>query len=251
MIRFFKTAGELMVHAAKIGNPTVGPTLIKLQRPTILSRVDSRTLNELQNSDGFNLRVSESHLRSVTTNCIENYQKYSVKPFGWGACTSVSDAQKFIMGNQQHTDKSWIHIFHGHAVSLSELKIHTGIEGDGFDGENESIVIKHVPFQNIIASTNPVSRDKFFSGMLVVNAMNEFNPKLPKVMKISDLESDGTILRWLMSHDSEEIFAVVCKELFKDYTKEQLTIRFKGEQSLINAIEYSLEASEGTAIKLS
>lgn len=43
MIRFFKTAGELIVQAAKIGNPTVGPTLIKLQRPNVLSRVDSRT----------------------------------------------------------------------------------------------------------------------------------------------------------------------------------------------------------------
>lgn len=113
------------------------------------------------------------------------------------------------------------------------------------------IVVQHVPFQNIIASTNPVSREKFFSGKLVVNAMTEFNPKLTKVMKISDLESDVTILRWLMNHNSEETFAVVCKELFKDYTKEQLTIRFKGEQSLISAIEYSLEANESNTIKLS
>ncbi|QMT61816.1 hypothetical protein [Legionella sp. PC997] len=219
-----------------VRNPVVGPKIVGLQCPSLLIRVDGRSLEKLFQQNGLVPRVSECALQSIRYSDVEDYQKFNEQPFAWGACSSLKDLIRFIEKNSSHTQNAWIHKFYGRATSLSILKMEVGMESDGHDDEKEQLVVEPVPFEQFIASTCPKFRDKFLSGALVPNAMHEYNGSLPKSMRASDLLNEGTVLTWLMINNCEETFTTICQNTYGSLSKEALERRFDGDKKIVDAI---------------
>lgn len=235
-------------HVVNICDPKVGPAVWRLQSSKLLIRVDGRSLKDLYTSGGFKARVSKQNVLDLRHTDIEQYQRYNINPFGYGACTSFPHLQKFISGNKSHTDTAWIHTFYGEATSLNLLKLDQGLELAPEDHEEEHMVVKDVPFEQILASTCPAYREKFLDGKLVPNAMRDFNDLLPKSMRHSDLNSDAHILTWLLANNAEEIFAGVCQTLYPGKSEDMLMRMFDGDKRLVSAVQYFLNQVQQSAI---
>lgn len=123
------------------------------------------------------------------------------------------------------------------------LKYKTGIESEGHDNENEELIVEHIPFSQFIASTCPKYREKFMSGGLVPNVMHDYNPELPKSMRMSDLLTEKDVLTWLLINNAEQTFVALCKTVYADMPKDMLERFFQHEPQILSAISRALEAT--------
>lgn len=224
----------------EMADPLVGNQILKLQKNSLLARVDGRGLDVLYQQNGIMPRISESQLQTIRHSNVERYQKYNEQPFAWGACNSIQDLLTFITQNKSHTEKSWIHKFYGKSTPLLMLKYATGIEAEGLDQEKEEIIVQHVPFSQFIASTCPKYRERFLNGGMVPNAMYEYNHDLPKSMCIANLLTEQGVLTWLLINKAERAFTDVCKAIYAEMTQEMLAERFRNPQ-LVDAISNALK----------
>ncbi|WP_298624295.1 hypothetical protein [uncultured Legionella sp.] len=240
-------AGEKL---SNLENPNVGSPLIKLQRPTLLVRVDTRSHIDFHRLNGLVARNTEEEIMSIRFSDVEAYQKYNTNKFAWGACRNMTELEFFLDNNKDHTEGAWIHMFYGDATCLSTLKIDTGISPDGLDSESEQLVLKDLPFKHWLASTCPQYRSKFLDGGMVPNAMVEFNKDLPRTLRRQDLATERNTLRWLLMNNSEEIFSDLCQHLYTGMSSEGLDRRFEHDTAIVDAIEYFLRMSHSTEPKM-
>lgn len=243
---FFKKSSNIGKTLFELGDPLVGKKIIKLQQKSLLIRADGRGLGLLHQQNGLLPRIPEKQLEGVRQSQVERYQKFNDAPFAWGACSSLQDLLVFLKHNKSHAENCWIHKFYGKATPLIVLKYEVGIESEGLDKENETMIVEHIPFKQFIASTCPKFRDKFMNGGLVPNAMHDYNPYLPKSMRISDLLTEKSILTWLMINNSEQAFKEICLSLFQNMTSEALALRFPQEPDLLSAIQGVLGEKENS-----
>ena len=93
--RFFKMGTrfgqQLGQHISNLSDPIVGHTMIRLQKPSLLIRVDGRSLNELQKLNGFHPRTDIEQVKYVRSSQVQDYQDHNINPFAWGACSSLKD----------------------------------------------------------------------------------------------------------------------------------------------------------------
>jgi hypothetical protein len=237
---FFKYSEKFL----KMSNPTIGKDMLKLESSGLFLRVDGRAPTVFQEDGGLKPRVDIQRIEALTFSDVVQYQRFNQNPFGWGTCRSFSELATFIQNNKSHSDSKWIFAFYGTGTSLLELKHHTGIESDGYDIESEHIVFSHVPFDNMLAATCPKYRQKFLDDLLVPNAMHDFNPSLPKVLRKEDISSSKNLLSWLLKHDSEEAFVSVCTHLYRGRSEEAIKIMLGGDKALVAAVQVALKKAE-------
>lgn len=225
-------------------NPKVGGAIVKLQAPKLLTRVDGRSVHELHSSGGLLSRIEQEALAEIRLAQVHEYQKHNVNPFGWGACTSLRDLQKFMTDNRSHSDVAWVHVMLGHATSLGLLKVETGMEPEDHDDENEHLIVSTVPFQQWLAATCPKYRDKFLDGGLVPNVAAELDPTLPKSMRMSDFYSEKDAVRWLLTHNADEAFAKLCTHLYEGRSEASLKLSLEDDHDVFSAVQYFLQKLE-------
>lgn len=248
LVKFFKQkvtekAQQMGKSLGNLSDPKVGSHIINLQHPKLLVRVDGRSHTDFHQQGGLLARNTLEQILSIRFSDVERYQKYNEKPFAWGACSTITELDQFLEDNKGHTKESWIHMFYGNATCLGSLKVHTGIDSDGFDKEREQLVIEDLPFSRWLASTCPEYRDKFQDGRLVPNAMVDFNKDLPKTLRKQDMATERNIMHWLLVNRCEETFADICQHLYANVTPVALARRFEGDATIVDAIEYFTSAS--------
>ncbi|KTD42892.1 hypothetical protein [Legionella parisiensis] len=241
--KFFDKSVNISKSFLEMGNPAVGNEIIKLQKTSILVRLDGRAPSIFHQQGGILPRIPRSELLNVRHSTVCEYQRFNKDPFGWGACASLKDLMVFIDKNKSQAQYSWIHKFYGKSTSLMMLKYKTGIESEGHDNENEEIIVEHIPFSQFIASTCPKYREKFMSGGLVPNFMHDYNADLPKTMRISDLLTEKDVLTWLMINNAEKTFVELCKTVYADMPEEKLGRLFLRDQTILSEVRRALEST--------
>jgi hypothetical protein len=241
MHHFFKNYGskvkDLLVN---LSDPCIGKHLVELQKKTFISRVDGRSPEHFLKQGGLIERISALELKEVRFSRVEKYQKYNENPFAWGACPSILDLAQFVNENQSNTENAWIHKFYGKATSLFLLKYETGIESESFDYEKEHLILETIPFSQFLVSIDPKFQKKFLNGSLVPNKMAELSPDLPKTVRFTDLQSDTTILLWLIRANSHAPFANLCKIMYSDKSEQKLHSCFKESKEVYNEVKMML-----------
>ncbi|WP_131778434.1 hypothetical protein [Legionella bozemanae] len=241
--KFFDKGASIGRRFLEMGDPVIGNEIIKLQKTSLLVRVDGRAPDIFHQQGGILPRVPKTQLLNVRHSTVCEYQRFNKDPFGWGACTSLKDLMVFIDKNKSQAQNAWIHKFYGKSTSLMMLKYKTGIESEGHDNENEELIVEHIPFSQFIASTCPKYREKFMSGGLVPNVMHDYNPELPKSMRMSDLLTEKDVLTWLLINNAEQTFVALCKTVYADMPKDMLERFFQHEPQILSAISRALEAT--------
>lgn len=242
-IKFFDKGANIGRIFLEMSDPVVGNEIIKLQKASLLVRVDGRALDFFHQQNGLPPRVPISQLLHVRHSTVCEYQRFNKDPFGWGACTSLKNLMVFMDKNKSQAQDSWIHKFYGKSTSLMMLKYKTGIESEGHDNEHEELIVEHIPFSQFIASTCPKYREKFMSGGLVPNVMHDYNPDLPKSMRISDLLTEKDVLTWLLINNAEQTFVELCKTVYADMPEEMLGRFFLQDQKILSAINSVLKTT--------
>lgn len=233
-LNFFKSISEIC-------NPRIGDKILKLQKPSLLIRIDGRSPDSLHIQDGFQPRVSGERLKSVTASDVEDYQKFNANPFGWGACQSLKEIMTFMQKNKSQTDQGWLYKFFGKATPLLILKQEVGADSHGHDDEKEVIITEHIPLKNFIASIAPEDREMFMDGREIPNAMYSYNSSLPESLSKQDLLTQQDILAWLLRHDAEESFTDLCQTVFSDMPQDILEYLFQENPGVVSAITSALE----------
>ncbi|HHF7367727.1 TPA: hypothetical protein ACPSKY_002868 [Legionella bozemanae] len=241
--KFFDKGASIGRRFLEMSDPVIGNEIIKLQKTSLLVRVDGRAPDIFHQQGGILPRVPKTQLLNVRHSTVCEYQRFNKDPFGWGACTSLKDLMVFIDKNKSQAQNAWIHKFYGKSTSLMMLKYKTGIESEGHDNENEELIVEHIPFSQFIASTCPKYREKFMSGGLVPNVMHDYNPELPKSMRMSDLLTEKDVLTWLLINNAEQTFVALCKTVYADMPKDMLERFFQHEPQILSAISRALETT--------
>lgn len=236
-------ASKVAKKAGELVDPCISDTLFKIQRAQVLTRADGRTIRQLVEQGGLLQRVSYEDLLTVSHWRVEQYQQFNAAPFGYGACTSMEDLLPFINGNSQTNDAT-IYKFYGRAVSLSELKLRAGMETHGHDDECEYIVTETIPLEQFLGATCPKYRDKLLLDLEVPNLMHEFNPQLPKTMRMSDFNSPGKVLSWLLMNESEKVFEEVCTYMYADLPEEVMERQLQGNSAVMERVRLILSRSQ-------
>lgn len=230
-----KQVSNTLSHFA---NPVVGTQVISMQRASLLARVHGERVEILAEKDGFLPRISPQELARISVERIQKYQEFNEAPFGYGACESMEQLAQFMADCKTHADSGSVYTFYGKSVSMGELKIELGLEASRYDKESEQIIMQHIPFKQFLAATCPKYREKLMGGLLVPNAMHEYNKELPKMMRMSDLQSEKNVLQWLLINDAEQAFNDFARYVYGNATEESLQRRFnsKEDQALLEAI---------------
>ncbi len=207
--RFFSSRGGVYHHIRRI------------ERNEQVFRADNRSPERLVIDRGLPLRVKPERVRELTRDCIDNYQNFNLNPFGYGACLTFEKLYKnFILPNATHLSQAHIYNFVAKGFSISEYRLEVGESGDR-DYEDEFLVYK-VDSEDILVAVPPDYREKFLSNALVPNEAILLNPKLPKKVRLSDLESPAATLQWLLKEGATKSASRYAKHMFSGKSEHYL-----------------------------